>query len=83
MAQSGVYSESGIDYLKRVVQVVDLEFKIKPETKGSSTYLYSCTTGINRDSKDMAPVRSLDIEFQQACKSGRPYKQTYFEHFLR
>lgn len=63
MAQSNIYSESGIDYLKRVVQVVDLEFKIKPDMKGSNTYLYGYGTGsigIGKESKDYARVGYLN-----------------------
>lgn len=59
MAHSNVYSESGIDYLKRVIQVIDLEFKIRPDMKGSNTYLYGYGTGsigIGKDSKDYSRV---------------------------
>lgn len=65
MAQSGVYFESGTDYLKRVVQVVDLEFKIRPDAKGSASYVYMYTTGMARDAKETGPVEKSDLELQQ------------------
>jgi hypothetical protein len=71
-AQSNNYYESGIDYLKRVVQIVELEFKIKAETKGSATYLYGYGTGaigISKDSKDYAPVGITNIELQHAYQN--------------
>ena len=63
MAQSNLYFEKGIDYLKRMIQVVDLEFKIKQENKGSASYLYgygSGYIGIGKDSKDYSTVNNID-----------------------
>jgi hypothetical protein len=68
-AQSNNYYESGIDYLKRVVQVIELEFKIKPENKGSTSYLYGYGNGcigIGKDSKDYATVGPCNEELQHS-----------------
>ena len=58
-AFTGDYQESGVDYLKRVVQVVELELKIRQENKGSTTYLYgqgAAHIGIGKDSKNYQGV---------------------------
>ena len=68
-AQSNNYYESGMDYLKRVVQVLELEFKIRPENKGSASFVYGYgagSIGIGKDSKDYAPVGWPDPELQSA-----------------
>lgn len=50
----GEYVETGYDYLKRVVQVIEMEFRINQSYKGSSAYLYAVgqgPIGIGKDSK--------------------------------
>lgn len=76
-AQSNNYYESGIDYLKRVVQIVELEFKIKAENKGSASFLYgygSGAIGIGKDSKDYALV-VVDNEELQCSYQNRLFDQ--------
>lgn len=50
----GEYTETGYDYLKRVVQVLEMEFRINQSYKGSSGYLFGVgqgPMGISKDSK--------------------------------
>ena len=68
----GDYFETGADYLKRVVQTIELEFKIKQDNKGSTSYLYGYgqgNIGIGRESKNYSGVANLnsrDTQYQSS-----------------